>query len=90
MPREVAVFDADLPAVVLLFVVGTALTWLLDRVICAYGPLCGTLGRHRTMATALARVSCEEIGPFALIICGRINMPGTLTRKAARSNGGSM
>jgi len=33
MPREVAVLDAYVPAVVLLCIVGAAITWMLDRVI---------------------------------------------------------
>jgi hypothetical protein len=37
MPREVAVFDAYVPAMVLLFIAGAALTWVLDRVIAYTG-----------------------------------------------------
>lgn len=37
MPREIAVFDAYVPAVVLLFVAGAALTWVLDRVLAYTG-----------------------------------------------------
>jgi Protein of unknown function (DUF1656) len=37
MPREVAVLDAYVPAIVLLFVAGAALTWVLDRVIAYTG-----------------------------------------------------
>ena len=32
MPRDIAVFDAYVPAIVLLFIAGAALTWVLDRV----------------------------------------------------------
>ena len=37
MPRDIAVFDAYVPAIVLLFVAGAALTWVLDRVIAYTG-----------------------------------------------------
>ncbi|MFM0649223.1 DUF1656 domain-containing protein [Paraburkholderia bryophila] len=37
MPRDVAVFDAYVPAIVLLFIAGAALTWVLDRVIAYTG-----------------------------------------------------
>lgn len=33
MPREIAVFGAYVPAVVLLFIVGAALSWVLDRLL---------------------------------------------------------
>ena len=33
MPRDIAVLDAYVPAIVLLFIAGAALTWVLDRVI---------------------------------------------------------
>jgi hypothetical protein len=33
MPREIAVLDAYMPAIVLVFVLGAALTWLVDRVL---------------------------------------------------------
>ena len=33
MPREIAVLDAYVPAIVLLFIAGAAITWLLDRAI---------------------------------------------------------
>ncbi len=31
MPREIAVLDAYVPAIVLLFIAGAAITWVLDR-----------------------------------------------------------
>jgi hypothetical protein len=37
MPREVAVFDAFMPTIVLLFIAGAVLTWMLDRVIAHTG-----------------------------------------------------
>ncbi|CAB3691733.1 Protein AaeX [Paraburkholderia phenoliruptrix] len=37
MPRDIAVFDAYVPSIVLLFVAGAALTWVLDRVIAYTG-----------------------------------------------------
>ena len=37
MPRDIAVFDAYVPAIVLLFIAGAALTWVLDRVIAYTG-----------------------------------------------------
>ncbi|CAH2907005.1 MAG: Tetrapartite efflux system component, FusD-like =_ FusD of FusABCDE system [uncultured Paraburkholderia sp.] len=37
MPRDIAVFDAYVPTIVLLFVAGAALTWVLDRVIACTG-----------------------------------------------------
>ncbi|WP_133648082.1 DUF1656 domain-containing protein [Paraburkholderia flava] len=37
MPREIAVFDAYVPAVVLLFIAGAMLTWVLDRLVALTG-----------------------------------------------------
>ncbi|CAD6512478.1 DUF1656 domain-containing protein [Paraburkholderia kirstenboschensis] len=37
MPRDIAVFDAYVPAIVLLFIAGAVLTWVLDRVIAYTG-----------------------------------------------------
>ncbi|WP_118180603.1 DUF1656 domain-containing protein [Paraburkholderia phosphatilytica] len=37
MPREIAVFDAYVPAIVLLFIAGALLTWVLDRVVAMTG-----------------------------------------------------
>lgn len=37
VPREIAVLDAYMPAIVLLFIAGAAITWLLDRVIAYTG-----------------------------------------------------
>ncbi|EIF30370.1 Protein of unknown function (DUF1656) [Burkholderia sp. Ch1-1] len=37
MPRDIAVLDAYIPAIVLLFIAGAALTWMLDRVIAHTG-----------------------------------------------------
>ncbi|PLZ00350.1 DUF1656 domain-containing protein [Burkholderia sp. WAC0059] len=37
MPRDVALFDAYVPAIVLLFVLGAALTWALDFVLARVG-----------------------------------------------------
>jgi hypothetical protein len=33
MPGDIAIFDAYVPTLTLLFVVGIAFTWMLDRVI---------------------------------------------------------
>ena len=37
MPREIAVFDAYVPAIVLLFIAGALLTWVLDRAVSLTG-----------------------------------------------------
>ena len=37
MPRDIAVFDAYVPTIVLLFIAGAALTWIVDRVIAYTG-----------------------------------------------------
>ncbi|MBB5443467.1 MULTISPECIES: DUF1656 domain-containing protein [unclassified Paraburkholderia] len=37
MPRDIAVLDAYVPAIVLLFIAGAALTWLVDRLIAYTG-----------------------------------------------------
>jgi protein AaeX len=33
MPREIAIFDAYVPTIILLCLIGAALTWALDRVL---------------------------------------------------------
>jgi hypothetical protein len=37
MPREIAVLDAYVPAIVLIFIGGAALSWVLDRLLAATG-----------------------------------------------------
>ncbi|KVE31001.1 DUF1656 domain-containing protein [Burkholderia sp. TSV86] len=37
MPRDLAIFDAYLPTVVLMFVIGGFATWLLDRLLAYTG-----------------------------------------------------
>lgn len=37
MPRDVAFLDAYIPAIVLLFILGSAITWVLDSVLARMG-----------------------------------------------------
>ncbi|RQH01545.1 MULTISPECIES: DUF1656 domain-containing protein [Paraburkholderia] len=37
MPRDVAFLDAYIPAIVLLFILGSAITWVLDSVLARTG-----------------------------------------------------
>ena len=37
MPRDVALLDAYIPAIVLLFILGSAITWVLDSVLARAG-----------------------------------------------------
>lgn len=37
MPRDIAFLDAYIPAIVLLFIVGAALTWVLDSLLARVG-----------------------------------------------------
>ncbi|HKR44865.1 MAG TPA: DUF1656 domain-containing protein [Paraburkholderia sp.] len=37
MPRDVALLDAYIPAIVLLFMLGAAITWVLDTVLARTG-----------------------------------------------------
>ncbi|AOK29976.1 hypothetical protein WS67_17435 [Burkholderia singularis] len=37
MPRDLAIFDAYIPTVVLMFVIGGFATWLLDRLLAYTG-----------------------------------------------------
>jgi protein AaeX len=37
MPREIAVLDAYMPTIVLLFLAGAALTWFIDRILAFTG-----------------------------------------------------
>jgi hypothetical protein len=37
MPREVAILDAYMPAMIVLFFLGAVLTWALDRVLAYFG-----------------------------------------------------
>ncbi|HEY3596501.1 MAG TPA: DUF1656 domain-containing protein [Paraburkholderia sp.] len=62
MPREIAVLDAYMPAIVLLFFVGAALTWLLDRML-------GYTGLYRVVwHPSLFRVS------LLVCICGGLGL----------------
>lgn len=42
MPREIAIFDVYVPALVLLLIAGAALTWMVDR-------LCARAGLYRVV-----------------------------------------
>jgi protein AaeX len=37
MPRDIALLDAYIPAIVLLFILGAAITWVLDAVLARVG-----------------------------------------------------
>ena len=37
MPREIAIFDAYMPTVVLMFAIGTLATWAVDRLLAYTG-----------------------------------------------------
>ncbi|MFM0203183.1 DUF1656 domain-containing protein [Paraburkholderia fungorum] len=61
MPREVAVFDAYLPTIVLLFIAGAALSWLLDRVI-AYTALYRIVWHPNLFRASLLVCVCGVLG----------------------------
>jgi hypothetical protein len=61
MPREVAVFDAYVPAIVLLCIAGAALTWLLDRVI-AYSGLYRVVWHPNLFRASLLVCVCGVLG----------------------------
>jgi hypothetical protein len=61
MPREVAVFDAYVPAIVLLCIAGAALTWLLDRVI-AYTGLYRVVWHPNLFRASLLVCVCGVLG----------------------------
>jgi hypothetical protein len=61
MPREVAVFDAYVPAIVLLCIAGAALTWLLDQVI-AYTGLYRVVWHPNLFRASLLVCVCGVLG----------------------------
>ena len=61
MPRDIAVFDAYVPAIVLLFVAGAALTWVLDRVI-AYTGLYRVVWHPSLFRASLLVCVCGGLG----------------------------
>ena len=61
MPRDIAVFDAYVPAIVLLFVAGAALTWVLDRVI-AYPGLYRVVWHPSLFRASLLVCVCGVLG----------------------------
>jgi protein AaeX len=61
MPREVAVLDAYVPAIVLLSIAGVALTWLLDRVI-AYTGLYRIVWHANLFRASLLVCVCGVLG----------------------------
>lgn len=61
MPREVAVLDTCMPAIVLLFVTGTLLTWLLDRAI-AYTGLYRVVWHPNLFRASLLVCVCGALG----------------------------
>ncbi|MGF6770574.1 hypothetical protein P3T18_003053 [Paraburkholderia sp. GAS199] len=61
MPREIAVLDAYIPAIVLLFVVGGVLTWFLDRLI-AYTGLYRIVWHPTLFRACLLVCVCGSLG----------------------------
>jgi hypothetical protein len=61
MPRDIAVFDAYVPAIVLLFITGAALTWVLDRVI-AYTGLYRVVWHPSLFRASLLVCVCGVLG----------------------------
>ncbi|NPT54799.1 DUF1656 domain-containing protein [Paraburkholderia elongata] len=61
MPRDIAVFDAYVPAIVLLFIAGAALTWVLDRVI-AYTGLYHVVWHPSLFRASLLVCVCGVLG----------------------------
>jgi protein AaeX len=61
MPREIAVLDAYMPAIVLLFMAGAVLTWLLDRVI-AYTGLYRVVWHPSLFRASLLVCVCGVLG----------------------------
>ncbi|MFM0505848.1 DUF1656 domain-containing protein [Paraburkholderia caffeinilytica] len=61
MPRDIAVFDAYVPAIVLLFIAGAALTWMLDRVI-AYTGLYRVVWHPSLFRASLLVCVCGVLG----------------------------
>jgi hypothetical protein len=61
MPREIAIFDAYVPAIVLLFVAGAVLTWMLDRVI-AYTGLYRAVWHPSLFRASLLVCVCGVLG----------------------------
>lgn len=61
MPRDIAVFDAYVPAIVLLFIAGAALTWMVDRVI-AYTGLYRVVWHPSLFRASLLVCVCGVLG----------------------------
>ncbi|WGS48784.1 DUF1656 domain-containing protein [Paraburkholderia sp. D15] len=61
MPRDIAVFDAYVPAIVLLFIAGSALTWVLDRAI-AYTGLYRVVWHPSLFRASLLVCVCGVLG----------------------------
>jgi hypothetical protein len=61
MPRDIAILDAYVPAIVLLFIAGAALTWVLDRVI-AYTGLYRVVWHPSLFRASLLVCVCTLLG----------------------------
>jgi hypothetical protein len=61
MPRDIAILDAYMPAIVLLFIAGAALTWVLDRVI-AYTGLYRVVWHPSLFRASLLVCVCSVLG----------------------------
>jgi protein AaeX len=61
MPREVAVLDAYVPAIVLMFIAGAVLTWMLDRAI-AYTGLYRVVWHPNLFRASLLVCVCGVLG----------------------------
>jgi hypothetical protein len=61
MPREVAVLDAYVPAIVLLFIAGAAIMWLLDGIL-AYTGLYRVVWHPSLFRASLLVCICGMLG----------------------------
>lgn len=61
MPRDLAIFGAYVPAIVLLCIGGAALTWLLDRLFAAAG-LYRVVWHPSLFRASLVVVVCSALG----------------------------
>jgi hypothetical protein len=61
MPREIAILDAYMPAIIVLCFVGAALTWVLDRIF-AYIGLYSVVWHPSLFRASLLVCVCGALG----------------------------
>lgn len=63
MPQEIAFFDTDMPTLIVIFLAGALLAWLIDRVL-SYTPLYKIVWHPSLFRASLLVIVCGGLSLF--------------------------